>query len=102
MTQSDVVQIDKRFVAVLVTILLQSGVIVWWASAMTRDVASLHAADLDLETADAQFRLDAAAREARLRFVEQGAGRLEARLEAIAAGVDRLNTQIDRLIDERL
>ena len=92
MTQSEVVQIDKRFIAVIVTLLLQSGVGVWWASAITRDVAALHASDI-------QIMADASAREARLRMVEQGAGRTEAKLESIAEGIDRLNAQIDRLIE---
>ena len=92
MTQSEVVQIDKRFIAVIVTLLLQSGVGVWWASAITRDVEALHAADVQIVS-------DATAREARLRVVEQGAGRMEAKLESIAEGIDRLNAQIDRLID---
>jgi outer membrane murein-binding lipoprotein Lpp len=91
-TQSEVVQIDKRFIAVIVTLLIQSGVGVWWASAITSDVAALRAADTQIVS-------DATARETRLRLVEQGAGRTEAKLEAIAEGIDRLNSQIDRLIE---
>lgn len=101
MTQSEVVQIDKRFVVVIVTLLIQTAGAVWWASAMTRDVASLHATDQDLKGADVQIRLDASAREARLRVVEQGAGRMEAQLDNIESGIERLNAQIDRLLEDR-
>lgn len=101
MTQSEVVQIDKRFVVVIVTILIQSAAIVWWASAVTRDIDTLHQANTRLEGADVQIRLEANSREARLRVVEQGAGRMEAQLDNIESGIERLNDQIERLLEER-
>lgn len=101
MTQSEVVQIDKRFIVVIVTILLQSAAVVWGASAMWSSLNELRQADARLEAADVQIRLEANAREARLRVVEQGAGRMETKLEAIADGIERLNDQIDRLIEEQ-
>lgn len=101
MTQSEVVQIDKRFIVVIVTLLIQTAGVIWWASAMTREVENLQVADLELKAADVQIRLDATAHETRLRVVEQGASRMETKLESIAEGIERLNAQIDRLIEER-
>jgi Tfp pilus assembly protein PilO len=101
MTQSEVVQIDKRFIVVIVTLLLQTAGVIWWASSMTRQVEGLQATDVELKAADQQIRLDATATDARLRAVEQGAGRMEAQLASIQSGIERLHAQIERLIEDR-
>ncbi len=69
-------------------------------TALRQATLALAQADIRHETTLEQLRTDALAREARLRVLEQGAGRTDARLEAIAAGIDRLNDQIDRLLEE--
>jgi TolA-binding protein len=101
MTQSEVVQIDKRFVVVIVAILIQAAGIVWAASAMWSSLDELRETDARLEAADVQIRLEANAREARLRAVEQAGGRMETKLEAIVDGIERLNTQMERLIERQ-
>ncbi len=109
MTRSDVVQIDKRFVAVIVTVVLAAlalgGNSAWSAGRINTEIValrdSLRETTARLEAADAQNRLDDTGQETRIRALEQGAGRTEAKLEAIAAGIERLNGQIDRLLEEQ-
>lgn len=73
---------------------------------------ALREADLRLEAADTQIRIDANAQEARLRTVEQGASRMETQMGALEramqtgfsglqASLDRLTSQIDRLVEDR-
>jgi hypothetical protein len=95
MTQSEVVQIDKRFIVVIVTILLQSAAVVWGASAMWSSIETLRETDARLEAADVQIRIDAAAREARLRSVENGAARVDERLIAIQDGINEIKRQLE-------
>ena len=101
MTSTEMVQIDRRWMAVIVTLLLQSAGVIWWAASINRDVNSLHATDGRHEETMEQLRLEALGREGRLRVVEQGAGRMETKLETIAEGIDRLNAQIDRLVESQ-
>lgn len=68
-------------------------------STLRAEILALREADIRLEAADVQIRIDAQSSETRLRIVEQGATRMETKLEAIVAGIDRLSAQIDRLID---
>ena len=73
-----------------------SGLAVAWGTMQTQ-VETLQQADERFERADEQIRSDAIDKDARLRLVEQGAGRMEAQLEGIADGIERLSQQLERL-----
>lgn len=59
------------------------------------ETQALREAAARLEAADVQIRLDATARETRLRVVEQGAGRMEERLIAIQDGINEIKRQLE-------
>jgi hypothetical protein len=94
MTQNEVVQIDKRFIVVIVTILLQSAAVVWGASAMWSSIETLHDTDARLEAADVQIRIEANGHEARLRGVENSITRADERLIAIQEGINEIKREL--------
>lgn len=88
--------LDKRVpVAIIFALLVQTAGAVWWASAMSSNVASLREADTRLEAADVQIRLDATSRETRLRVVENSLSRADERLIAIQEGINEIKRQLE-------
>lgn len=66
---------------------------------LRQETISLREADLRHEVTMEQMRIDAAAGEARLRVVENGAGRMETQLDNIAQAIERLTVQVERALD---
>jgi hypothetical protein len=88
--------LDKRVpVAIIFALLIQTAGAVWWASAMTSNIAALREADARLEGADVQIRIDATSRETRLRLVETSMSRADERLIAIQEGVNEIKRQLE-------
>jgi hypothetical protein len=87
--------LDKRVpVAIIFALLVQTAGAVWWASAMSSNVASLREADARLEAADVQIRLEANAHEVRIRNVENSLTRADERLIAIQEGINEIKREL--------
>lgn len=97
-------QNDSKWTAPMILAVVNLGLILVGGGIAYGNVVSAIGAltemDARLEAADGQIRLDANAHEARLRVVEQSAGRMDEKLQNIADGIERLSAQIDRLVDQ--
>lgn len=91
-------RIDKHIpVAVIVTIVLQTAGVVWWASGINYRIAALESVrdrmPIDSEKLDGRFReLDG-----RLRPVENDVGAIKKDVENIKGTTDRIEKKLDKI-----
>jgi cell division protein FtsB len=83
--------LDRKVpIALILTILLQSGAAVWFAANLGNRVVVL---ERDVERQRVVNNLQ----ESEIRAIETGAARLDEQLDNIANGINRLERQLDRL-----
>ena len=81
--------LDKRVpVALIITLLLQSALAVWWASSLSADVSTLQSRQDKQESMIENMRTTAGAQAVQL-------GRIEENTRATAAAVERLLRQLE-------